>query len=1134
MMIRLLLLLLVCATLALRASEPIPAPTVGNSATVTQPRTTAELIPDFNADTIQAGKPFLVALHLHADPGWHTYWINPGDAGLATTIKWTLPPGFTAGPIQWPTPEKHNMGPLVTYGYEGDVYLLTTITPPASRDKWPLDVVIKAKADWLVCQEECIPGKAELSFRLEGGMTKEARTEDALRAKFFAAALQRFPVPNKGWDVTGTYSWKDAKGKEFLHVMLKNKAGRPEKDMGTLQFFPEQANVLDATAQPKVDMASPTPSQFNLWIPLQQNGEKPAEISGVLVSDVPLVHEKTGDSHAVYIANFPVVPVAAAIASSPSSVAVAGPRDDAAPSGGPATTGVPALSGFAKRTGGSPSAVIPSADLNPAPPTTGPITATYGGASPTVTQPHVTAELIPSTTAIEPGEPFDVALHLHADPDWHTYWINPGDSGLATTIKWTLPPGFTAGPIQWPTPEIHKLGPLVSYGYGGDVYLLTTITPPKGDLPQHFEIAARADWLVCKEECIPGKADLKLPLDGGLLNLRLPIDNKDFFTQAKARLPVPNTRWDVKAAFGKGGGTINARKEALWIDFQTKADASTDPLGHLYFFPEQANVLSADESDNGFPRPNEQLAGFQLPLTLQRNGEKPAKMSGVLLSDRPLIGNSRAVYIPAFPTDAKDVPATVIQDAEHFSASGIMSYVYPHTVTKPSLGTVAATSEAEAPGTHRPPEQGEGGMMAAAAAREAQPFLIAVLGAAFIGGLILNLMPCVLPVLSLKVFSLIKHAEHAHSQAWRQGVAFTVGVVISFWLLAGLLLFLRAAGNQLGWGFQMQSPGFVLALIFIFFLLALNLFGVFELGTSLVGLDAKVAGRHNHGLFTSFLNGALATLAATPCTAPFMGSSLGFAAQQPAYIALLIFTFLALGMAAPYLLLTIFPAALKFVPKPGAWMEAFKQFMGFLLMATVIFLLYVLGALTGEEYVPAFLGALLLASVAAWIYGRWASPLHSLRVRLIAFVLVAAFIGFAINWGIVTVQAASYDKEVSSTKPEASGDWQPWSTEAVQQALAAGHPVFVDFTAAWCLSCKVNERVALDVDSVRNAFAAKNVILFKADWTHADPKISEALRQYNRDGVPLYLLYSPKNPTQPQVLPEVLTPGIVLDALNRL
>jgi thiol:disulfide interchange protein DsbD len=392
-------------------------------------------------------------------------------------------------------------------------------------------------------------------------------------------------------------------------------------------------------------------------------------------------------------------------------------------------------------------------------------------------------------------------------------------------------------------------------------------------------------------------------------------------------------------------------------------------------------------------------------------------------------------------------------------------------------------------------------------------------------------MPCVLPVLSLKVFSLMKHAGDNPKTAWIQGVAFTAGVVLSFWVLAGLLLIFRALGKDAGWGFQMQSPGFVLGLIFLFFLLGLNLFGVFELGASLVGLDAKATG-HLGGLASSFGNGALATLAATPCTAPFMGSALGFAAQQPAYISMLIFTFLALGMATPYLLLTIFPGALRFVPKPGAWMEAFKQIMGFLLMATVIFLIYIFGALVGEEQVPWLLFVLLLAGLAAWIYGRWMTPLRTAPVRFAASIVALGLLAYAINWGVMLAKAAPEDPV--ARRSTATADWQPWTQTAVDAALAKGQPVFVDFTAAWCLSCKVNEAVALGTDAVKQSFAQKNVALFRADWTHSDPEISRTLQKFNRDGVPLYLLYSPKAKDAPQVLPEVLTPGIVLEAVKNL
>ncbi len=745
----------------------------------------------------------------------------------------------------------------------------------------------------------------------------------------------------------------------------------------------------------------------------------------------------------------------------------------------------------------------------------GPISAPVTGASAPVSQPHVVAELIPESNLVTAGKPFDVILHLRADPGWHTYWINPGDAGLATTIKWTLPPGFTAGPIQWPTPEKHNMGPLITFGYEGDVYLITTIRPPAtasaGD--GKIQIKALSRWLVCEEECIPGKGEFSLDLNFVAKDTAVDFksfENKELFQAARERLPFPNRGWNVEGTYGKAPD--GPGKDSLEIKIANKSGSPETNLGHLQFFPEQSNVLDTQvAATTVFPSaiPSE----FDLWIPLVQNGDKPDQISGVLVSDVPLVsenpsqGDTHAVYLSPF--SVKEAGAAT------------------------AVTTAGATSSEQSGEGHRPPLQGESTMPlgTAVATSAAQPLLIVVLGAAFIGGLILNLMPCVLPVLSLKVFSLTKHAGDDPRSAWKQGAAFTAGVVISFWLLAGLLLVLKALGNQLGWGFQMQSPGFILGMIFLFFLLALNLFGVFEIGTSLVGLDAKATGRF-HGLTSSFFNGALATLAATPCTGPLMGSTLGFAAQQPASIAMLIFTFLALGMASPYMLLTIFPGALRFIPKPGAWMEAFKQFMGFLLMMAVIWFVEVFGALVGQDRISWLLLALLLTSIAAWIYGRWVSFDRPLNERLWPLIFMLIFLGAGLKLGIHLAI-----EPVKATTQYAGG-YQPWSTAAVNEALAQGRPVFVDFTAAWCLSCKVNERVALDTDAVRQAFKEKNVALFKADWTHADPEISQALKQYNRDGVPLYLLYSPKAPGTPQVLPEVLpevlTPGIVLDALGRL
>jgi thiol:disulfide interchange protein/DsbC/DsbD-like thiol-disulfide interchange protein len=772
-----------------------------------------------------------------------------------------------------------------------------------------------------------------------------------------------------------------------------------------------------------------------------------------------------------------------------------------------------------------------------------PISAPAQGASATVTQPHVTAELIPETTAVQAGQPFDVALHLHMDAGWHTYWINPGDAGLATRITWTLPPGFTAGPIQWPTPEKHSMGPLVTYGYGGDVYLLTTLTPPKDNLPQHFDVKAKASWLVCQEECIPGKAELTLSLDSGLMNLRLPQNNQDFFTQARERLPVSS---GIKP--GNLANTGNAGSSDIEIGFVSDLPLSESALKNIQFFPEQPNVFS--NTDQPQVKAGSDARHFSLIIKRQQNGDAPSNFNGVLVANEPLVGDSKAVYVGessegqvavgpsgAQPPGQASSPVPMGNNGTEGTAASSVSPPVASTQSAPAASGAAVPPSGGPDNSLSGLPQATGGRASVPINSQPAPAdttLLAVLGAAFLGGLILNLMPCVLPVLSLKVFSLMKHAGENPKAAWIQGVAFTAGVIVSFWILAGLLIALRTAGNHLGWGFQMQDPRFVLGLIFLFFLLALNLFGLFELGASLVGLDAKAAGKLD-GTASSFGNGALATVAATPCTAPFMGSALGFAAQQPASVSLLIFTFLALGMATPYLLLTIFPGALRFIPKPGAWMEAFKQFMGFLLMATVIFLVYVFGALVGEDQVPWLLFVLLLAGLAAWIYGKWATPLHSTGVRTVAFVLALGFLGYAIFWGVGLANATPPEIGVAqNTNPDAHDNWQPWTQTAVDATLAKGQPVFVDFTAAWCLSCKVNERVALGTDAVKAAFTQKNVALFRADWTHSDPAISNTLQKFNRDGVPLYLLYSPKSQDAPQVLPEVLTPGIVLAAIDKL
>jgi thiol:disulfide interchange protein DsbD len=398
---------------------------------------------------------------------------------------------------------------------------------------------------------------------------------------------------------------------------------------------------------------------------------------------------------------------------------------------------------------------------------------------------------------------------------------------------------------------------------------------------------------------------------------------------------------------------------------------------------------------------------------------------------------------------------------------------------------------------------------------------------ALLGGIILNLMPCVLPVLSIKVMGLCQQAGESKSSALSHGVLYTVGVVVSFWILAGSLIVLRAAGEQLGWGFQLQSPAFVVIVAGLFFLLGLSLFGVFEIGASLIGLGS----RSGSGAFGAFNSGILAVIVATPCTAPFMGSALGYALTQPVVQSLLVFTALGIGLALPYLILTASPALLRFVPRPGAWMETLKQFMGFLLMATVVWLAWVLGNQAGAQAIAVLLSMLLVLAIAAWIWGRWGTPTHSGRTRVLASVAALALATMSVGWGMKGITLFGTTAEAAS---DSDTGWEPYSQERLEELVTSGRRVLVDFTADWCLSCQVNERVALASEAVEKRFRELDVTLLKADWTLRDEKIATALAGFGRNSVPLYVLYSGRAGDDPVILPAILTPGIVLEALDGL
>jgi thiol:disulfide interchange protein len=413
-----------------------------------------------------------------------------------------------------------------------------------------------------------------------------------------------------------------------------------------------------------------------------------------------------------------------------------------------------------------------------------------------------------------------------------------------------------------------------------------------------------------------------------------------------------------------------------------------------------------------------------------------------------------------------------------------------------------------------------------AAAGESSIGLAVALLFAFLGGMILNLMPCVLPVLSLKIMGMVKQAGEAPRERLKHGALFTLGVVASFWVLAGIMLLLQAGGEQLGWGFQLQSPSFVIVLSVFLFLFGLSMFGVFEIGTSLTGVGQGVAGGSSYT--SSLISGVLATTVATPCTAPFMGSALGFTLGAPAYVAFLVFTFVGLGMAAPYLLLTTIPALLKFIPKPGAWMESMKQFMGFLLMATVLWLIWVLSLQTGADGVVILLAALLLVALGGWIFGRWGNIAIEQPTRRIALVIALVAVAGGLFFSLTNIKAK--EQETAGVHKQGSIEWLAYTPELVEGLKAEGRTVFLDFTAAWCLSCQVNEKVAFSSEEVQNEFARRGIATVRADWTNHDETITRALAAFGRNSVPLYVLYAPGK--DPVLLPEIITPGIVLEALR--
>ncbi len=667
---------------------------------------------------------------------------------------------------------------------------------------------------------------------------------------------------------------------------------------------------------------------------------------------------------------------------------------------------------------------------------------------------QVSSSLVAADSSIQPGRPFTVALRLVHKPHWHSYWINPG-TGLPTTLKWSLPAGWSAGEIQWPAPMVltDSRGTVIGNGYDGDLLLPVTITPPadlKADATA--EIAAAAEWLMCLEECVPGSAKLSLTLP---VSAAPPQPDPVFGARIRmvlAQLPAADPAWTVSA-------TRDAKSAVLTIQPVGAGGPSRTAEG-LHFFSEDGTIAS----DLPQKAVSDGKGGFVLTLPVTSDGPGDmVRLKGVLTS------------------------------SQGWHADGSLPGITVNAVFG-AAGAAAATPAAPAAGG-----------------------LLGTLVLAFVGGLILNLMPCVFPVLGIKILGFVNQAGSDRRKVTLHGLVFASGVLVSFWVLAGILAVLRAGGSQLGWGFQLQSPAFVFGLAAAMLAFALNMSGVFEFGLTATGIGSQLQSKS--GLLGSFLTGALATVAATPCAAPFLAPALGAALALSTVESFAIFTVIAIGLSAPYLLLSAFPAAVKVLPRPGAWMETFKQAMAFPLYATVAYLVWVLAGQVPEAGFLAVMFGLVLVAMAVWAYGRWNAPGASpgrARFGTTACVVLLA-LGAWTGWPVAP----------------GAGElvWEKWSPEAVEKLRSENRVVYVDFTARWCATCQANKRLVFHSDEVLKRFEERHVAALRGDWTNKDPQITEELAKYHRAAVPFNLVWLPGR-VDPVILPEILSPSDVLDAIR--
>ena len=698
--------------------------------------------------------------------------------------------------------------------------------------------------------------------------------------------------------------------------------------------------------------------------------------------------------------------------------------------------------------------------------------------------PKVQVRVIPEFAAVKPGQTMALAVEQTIEDHWHVYWKNPGDSGESTRIRWILPEGVTAGEIQWPIPERIAFGPLLNFGYNHQATYLVDLTVPANYAADNISLTADIELLVCKDICIPETKEIHVDIPVAKADANPAATDAALFEAARKKIPE-TVAWQ---------GMVEEANNALMLSFQ--ADAELLPVlsaaKAVEFYPEEWGLIQ---------NPAPQIAKVengQITLTIPRD-------------TRPL-------------TEVKEIKGVLVYETNEGVRKGFNVQTPLATLPVDNVAAApTATDDDTAPAVFTPAPEDNTGL--------AQALIFALLG-----GLVLNLMPCVFPILSMKALSLVRMSDKEQHQAVFSGIAYTLGVMVSFGLIAGCLILLQQAGENIGWGFQLQNPVVVLLLSYLLFIVGLNLSGMFEFSGRIANIGQGLT--HKKGYAGSFFTGALATIVATPCTAPFMGIALGYALLQPPVIALLIFLTLGFGLALPYLLLCILPPLRKALPRPGAWMETFRQFLAFPMFASAAWLLWVYGQQVDGYYagLMALLGAVFIA-MGIWMYKR--APAHQ-PARSFIHVIAAIFIIVAIS--IASISMAKMPMEITEMEDGIEDaalkhDTIPFSPKTFETLLAGKDPIFVEMTASWCITCKVNEKIALTTEDTQKLFKEKKVSYIQGDWTNQNPEITNFLKSHGRNGVPLYVFYGSRDPTtntrpEPVILPQLLTNGLVADIVN--